>query len=739
MVLYNFKRIAPVPSRNDFIDIVLTRTQRRTPTVVHPQFQISRIRSFYMRKVKFTQATFHEKLSAIVDEFPKLDDIHPFYADLINVLYDRDHYKVALSQISIARQLIDNVSKDYLRMLKYGDSPFRCKQLKRAALGRMVTVMKKQGPTLEYLEEVRKHLARLPSIDPTTRTLLVCGYPNVGKSSFMNKVTRADVEVQPYAFTTKSLFVGHMDYKFQRWQVIDTPGVLDHPLEERNNIEMQSITALAHLHCAVLYFLDISQQCGYSIEQQVSLFANISPLFVNKPVMLVASKVDAQPWETLDPKHKKLIMDLVERSGAIFKTMSNFTEAGIVDVKTSACEALLAKRIAVKIKNTKKVTEVMNRVTVTMPKPRDGKKREVAIPASVLAARTVKPVKPTRSERQAAAAASSSTVVIEGEDEDDMDDDDEGGDVSTGGAAPIVRRWLERDREAAGGGPGVYRTDTTRYWDLADPEWKTDIVPELLDGKNIADFFDKDIVARMEALEAEEDALLEAEEAEAATRPAVDEAAEAFKRELADTIRRKKEALRLHHQREKSKNRMTLPRRDGHMTADEATEKLRAVGMPEEAIDSMISSARVAGTKRGRSLTKRGAAATTAAASAADGEERMDEDGPRTSSAGAATRKRARSSSRTIALVNKYGADAVDADGRPRHRSSSRDPATHMSSPAKEGLKSEAQKKKAHKMAKRVLKVKFDGKQGESDRFIGTKMPKHLYSGKRGIGSADWR
>lgn len=33
------------------------------------------------------------------------------------------------------------------------------------------------------------------------------------------KVTRADVEVQPYAFTTKSLFVGHMDYKYLRWQV----------------------------------------------------------------------------------------------------------------------------------------------------------------------------------------------------------------------------------------------------------------------------------------------------------------------------------------------------------------------------------------------------------------------------------------------------------------------------------------------------------------------------------------
>jgi hypothetical protein len=54
--------------------------------------------------------------------------------------------------------------------------------------------------------------------------------------------------------------------------VLDTPGVLDRPLEERNTIEMQSITALAHLRCAVLYLVDISEQCGYSLAQQADLF-----------------------------------------------------------------------------------------------------------------------------------------------------------------------------------------------------------------------------------------------------------------------------------------------------------------------------------------------------------------------------------------------------------------------------------------------------------------------------------
>jgi nucleolar GTP-binding protein len=89
--------------------------------------------------------------------------------------------------------------------------------LKKAALGRMATMTKKLKSSLGFLEEVRKHMSRLPSINPYDRTLLVTGFPNVGKSSFMNNVTNANVDVQPYAFTTQSLFVGHTDYKYARW------------------------------------------------------------------------------------------------------------------------------------------------------------------------------------------------------------------------------------------------------------------------------------------------------------------------------------------------------------------------------------------------------------------------------------------------------------------------------------------------------------------------------------------
>lgn len=64
-----------------------------------------------MRKVKFTASTWYDKLTKILDDFPKVDNIHPFYADLLNVLYDKDHYKLALGQLSMARNIIGKLSQ----------------------------------------------------------------------------------------------------------------------------------------------------------------------------------------------------------------------------------------------------------------------------------------------------------------------------------------------------------------------------------------------------------------------------------------------------------------------------------------------------------------------------------------------------------------------------------------------------------------------------------------------------
>lgn len=437
---------------------MLSRTQRKTPTVVHKHYKISRIRAFYLRKVKFTQQNFHDRLSQIIQDFPKLDDVHPFYADLMNVLYDKDHYKLALGQLNMARHLIDNVAKEYVRLLKYGDSLYRCKQLKKAALGRMATIVKKQGSNLTYLEQVRQHLSRLPSIDPYTRTIILTGFPNVGKSSFMNKITRAEVEVQPYAFTTKSLFVGHTDYKYLRWQVIDTPGILDHPLEDRNVIEMQAITALAHLRACVLYVMDISEQCGHTLDEQIHLFESIKPLFSNKPLILVINKTDIIKLEELDEARKNSLAGVLNDPNIPVLQMSTVSEEGVMEVKVEACERLLGFRVDHKLK-TKKVENILNRLHVAMPERRDNKERPAFIPENVLKKREVN-------------EAIKEKKRLLRDEEDELGDD--------------------------------YTVDLKRHYVTIPEEERYDVIPEFLEGHNIADYIDLDIFEKLEELERDE-------------------------------------------------------------------------------------------------------------------------------------------------------------------------------------------------------------------------------------------
>mmetsp|Transcript_24874 Transcript_24874/g.57341 ORF Transcript_24874/g.57341 Transcript_24874/m.57341 type:complete len:711 (-) Transcript_24874:113-2245(-) len=507
MPVYNFKSIGAIPSAGDLVDIVLTRTQRRTPTVVHPGYKISRIRGFYIRKIKFTQQTISERLSAILSEFPRLNDIHPFYSDLCNTLYDRDHYKLALGQINAARGTVDTIARDMIRMVKYGDSLYRCKSLKRAALGRMCTVLKRQKSALAYLEEVRKHLGRLPALDPSARTLLMCGSPNVGKSSFMNKITRANVDVQPYAFTTKSLFVGHTDHRYLRWQIIDTPGLLDHPLEERNTIEMQAITALAHLTCAVLYFLDISENCGYTVESQCALFKSIRPLFVNKELIVVVNKVDVQPWDTLDAKRKAMVKDIVETTpNCTLMTMSNISEQGVSDVKTTACDRLLASRVSARV-SSGKVDNVIHRLQVFHPAARDGTVRDAFIPQSVVQARADGRLGPTDDERRPKRSRTGYAPTVEDKSNDDGDDAEMDTNCDV--------KKTARDLMWKNGGPGVWAPDYREQYDLEDDSWRFDAIPEIVDGKNISDYIDADIDSKLAALEAEEEQLVAEEEAAA--------------------------------------------------------------------------------------------------------------------------------------------------------------------------------------------------------------------------------
>ncbi|BAM39961.1 uncharacterized protein TOT_020000228 [Theileria orientalis strain Shintoku] len=442
---YNFKGITTIPTAKKLIDVVLSQTQRKTPTEVHKQFKISRIRKFYMRKVKFCQQTIHDRLQRILTQLPQLNDIHPFYSDLCNVLYDRDHYKLALGQCNSIMRVVDRLAKDYVRQMKYGNSLYRCKMLKKAALGHMCKAVKRLEGSLKYLEEVRQHMSRLPSINPYTRTLILTGYPNVGKSSFMNLVSKANVDVQPYAFTTRSLYVGHFDHSLLRWQVIDTPGLLDHPLDERNTIEMTAITALAHIFCTVMFFIDVSESCGYSLAEQVALFKSIKPLFQNKPIVIVINKIDLVNF------NPEALAELREYKWVL---TSALTGEGVENAKVMACELLLETRLNTKVQNAP--LEKLEKIGfVTEVEPSEDRP----------------PVEPPLNV--------SEKVVT------------------------------EKDLEEEFGGAGVYSIDLRKKHILENEEWKYDEVPEIYNGRNVVDFAYPGIEEKIKMLEREEQLLLQ--------------------------------------------------------------------------------------------------------------------------------------------------------------------------------------------------------------------------------------
>jgi nucleolar GTP-binding protein len=594
--------------------------------------------------------------------------------DLMNTLYDADHFRIALGQVSTAKHLIETVSRDYVRLIKYAQSLFQCKQLKRAGLGRMATICKRLKDPLVYLEQVRQHLGRLPSIDPNTRTLLVCGYPNVGKSSFLRSISRADVDVQPYAFTTKSLFVGHFDYKYLRFQAIDTPGILDHPLEEMNTIEMQSITAIAHLRSAVLYFMDLSEQCGYSVADQIKLFNGIRPLFANKIVYLVINKIDVRRPEDLEPEYQQEIEAILKSGDVEVLQVSCTTTEGVTNVKNSACDKLLAERVAQKLKSGTnsggtpggRLGDVLARIHVAQPL--GGAQRETFIPEAI--------------------------QTLKKYDKNDPE-----------------RKKLERDIEEENGGAGVYNYDMKKNYTLADDEWKHDKIPELWNGKNVYDFVDPDIEAKLAALEEEEEKL--EQDGYYDSDGSAEDAEDADTRMKAELIREKRTMIRNDAKMRKSlKNRAVIPRSAKAKKLSQLEAGLDSAGFD---VDAASARARSQGQARGRSTNR----------------SEVGDDG-----------------------------DAMDVDTADPHQAIAKAKGRARSQPATnrrmDGVADPTQRAKAERLMKQSQrKMNRMARVGESDRHTTASLPKHLvcrlliiliaatnviqFAGKRPLGSTSHR
>ncbi|MHC1579614.1 MAG: NOG1 family protein [Candidatus Alkanophagales archaeon] len=236
-----------------------------------------------------------DTLRNIVRGFPNLDRIHPFYRETLDVLVGVDAVKVSLASLDWASDKVRSLSKEYSHRIRWA-SEREAATLRREALGRMISIVERIDRRLGVLRDARGLLRRLPAVGGEGEgegggTAVVAGYANVGKSSFVARVSTAKPEIATYPFTTKSVSVGHIFEGGERYVIIDTPGLLDRPLSERNKIELQAISALKHLADVIVFILDPSETCGYPVERQLRLLREVRAEF-RAPMLIVLNKMD---------------------------------------------------------------------------------------------------------------------------------------------------------------------------------------------------------------------------------------------------------------------------------------------------------------------------------------------------------------------------------------------------------------------------------------------------------------
>ncbi|MBN1160031.1 MAG: 50S ribosome-binding GTPase, partial [Candidatus Diapherotrites archaeon] len=104
-------------------------------------------------------------------------------------------------------------------------------------------------------------------------------------------ITNAKPEIAEYPFTTKKISIGHIGKGEDMIQVVDTPGLFERPLEKRNDIEKEAILALKYLADGIIFIFDISERCGYSIEDQEKLYKDLKKE-LKVPFLLIVNKKD---------------------------------------------------------------------------------------------------------------------------------------------------------------------------------------------------------------------------------------------------------------------------------------------------------------------------------------------------------------------------------------------------------------------------------------------------------------
>jgi len=248
------------------------------------------------RRVVTACQVMKEKLKSILDSVPEIEELPPFYQDYIDITVGVDSMKQALGALNWAYGILAQLEREYSKKFKRNPSE-KASSIQREAYGRIASVVNKIEKDLDFLDFAKSNLRNMPTIDFEATTIVIAGFPNVGKSTLLRQISGANPQVANYPFTTKGIQIGHTERHWKSMQIIDTPGLLDRPVLEMNDIELNAIVALEHLADAILFIFDGSETCGFHLESQYNLLKQIEKIFSEIPIIYLFNKMDIEQDE----------------------------------------------------------------------------------------------------------------------------------------------------------------------------------------------------------------------------------------------------------------------------------------------------------------------------------------------------------------------------------------------------------------------------------------------------------
>jgi nucleolar GTP-binding protein len=254
-----------------------------------------------IKKTESFSKTLNSTLERYVKKFPSIENLPLFYQELIDIKISVDKLKKALGAVDWARKTCQLIYAKQSKSLKKNQKINFLIKKQQEIYGRISSVVKQIDKELILLIEAQKIMKKFPDIKDIP-TVVIAGYPNVGKSSLLKCLSSAKPKIAQYPFTTKEIHVGHMLRKqkhiTQRFQIIDTPGLFDRPFSKRNIIEKQAVAALSHLADVIIFVIDPTETCGYTINDQNHLLANVKKMFMNSSIIIIENKADLKKTDS---------------------------------------------------------------------------------------------------------------------------------------------------------------------------------------------------------------------------------------------------------------------------------------------------------------------------------------------------------------------------------------------------------------------------------------------------------